>query len=127
MARRLFALIFGILGASSVLLMAYARHAGNDAAHLMKQEYLTIAANMLLPHAFLGIFAISQYDRIGKFAYFTASLIMGGVIFFCGGLILTAFGITSHAPSAPLGGICFAASWLVIGTAFFAKLADKNP
>ncbi len=127
MVRRLFALLFGILGASSVLLMAYARHAGNDAAHLMKQEYLTIAANMLLPHAFLGLFALSQFDKIGQFACFTSALIMGGIIFFCGGLIFTAFGITTHAPTAPFGGICFAASWLVIGTAFFAKPLGKTP
>lgn len=125
MARRLFALLFGIFGASSVLLMAYARHAGSDAAHLMKQEYLTIAANMLLPHAFLGIFAISQFDKIGRFSFFAATLIMGGIFMFCGGLILTAFGITTHAPTAPFGGICFAASWLVIGTAFFAKIEGK--
>jgi len=91
MARRLFALLFGIFGASSVLLMAYARHAGGDAAHLMKQEYLTIAANMLLPHAFLGIFAISQFDKIGRFSFFAATLIMCGIFMFCGGLILTAF------------------------------------
>jgi uncharacterized membrane protein YgdD (TMEM256/DUF423 family) len=118
------ALILGIIGASSVLLMAYARHAGGIGS--MKQEYLTIAANLLLPHCLLGLFALSQFDKIGHFACASAGFVIGGAIFFSFALCLLAFGIIERSFTAPIGGILYAGSWLLIGVGFFAQIDSKG-
>lgn len=110
------ALIFGILGGLSVLLMAAGRHLPIDE---YAKELLKIAANIQITHSLLGILAALNLHKLGIFGKISVWLCFFGALLFTIPVVLLALKIIIAAPSAPFGGICFAASWLFIGIGAF--------
>ncbi len=117
--RKIFALLFGILGGASVLLLAYSHHAKDH-----NGELIAIAANVMTPHALLGLFAISQFEKIGRFSCAAAMFTMLGMVLFAIPVTMMGFGILARTPSAPFGGISFTIAWIILGLGFFLRKTD---
>ncbi len=113
---RLFVFFAGLSGAGAMASYAAAAH-GDHA-------YLGTVAPILLGHAaaFLGFAFLSTRSRA---IYWSAILVLIGLILFCGDLILRDFtGDKLFPMAAPLGGSAMVGGWLL--TALCAFIPQKN-
>jgi uncharacterized membrane protein YgdD (TMEM256/DUF423 family) len=117
--RKLFALLFGLFGGASVLLLAYSHHAVSH-----NGELIAIAANIMMPHALLGLFALSQFDKIGRYSCVAAMFILLGIFLFAIPVTMMGFGILTRTPSAPFGGISFTIAWVALGLGYFLRKSN---
>jgi len=106
--------IGGFFGMTAVILGAAGSHAFKDSLSPEDFTTLTTAIHYQLIHAVL-IVTISGFDHFSKNQWVRSAmgLIIFGIIFFSGSLILRVLSQGSiPSTMAPFGGICFILGWL---------------
>jgi uncharacterized membrane protein YgdD (TMEM256/DUF423 family) len=110
MMQRSFILAGGLLGAAGVALSAVAAHSGGGT--------IGTAAGFLLAHA-PALLAIGLYGR-GRLLGAGGTVLLAGVILFCGDLLMRHYtGGRLFPMAAPLGGTVTILGWLVIAASAF--------
>ena len=101
--------------ALGVALGAYAAHTAKGAAHPDAARLLQSAVLYQLVHG-LGVIAVAIIARTQPSAWLAASgtLLLAGIVLFCGALWILAMTGRSLGPVAPTGGMAFIAGWLCL-------------
>lgn len=122
MSGRALAAFGGLSGAAGVTLLAMGAHHSAGAP-------LTTAGQMLLFHApFLFVMGSSgQSARLAPFGRIALGILVVGLIFFCGDLVLRALlGVRLLAYLAPIGGSMLILGWIGLGIfVWFARSAGR--
>lgn len=122
-ALRLAAALSGGLGVALAARAAHFAHAApgaDDSAHLAAS--LARAADMLMMHA-PALLAIAQWQQhaqpaaAARLIAWAGAVLALGVAVFALSVSLHVFGLTAHAPLAPLGGTAAIAGWLLLAVA----------
>lgn len=95
----------GLLGLSAIALGAIGAHAVTDAAAAATIEK---ASFYQLIHA---VVLLVMLPRTGKMAWAISACWLIGIMLFSGSLYSKAFGLTAHAPLAPMGGMLLMLGW----------------
>jgi uncharacterized membrane protein YgdD (TMEM256/DUF423 family) len=112
---RVYLRIGSIFGGFGVALLAAASHAAPDTSAGVTPEALRAAALMLLLHAPV-VFSIPLWrEKLHKIADIALILIMTGVFFFAGEIVLHAYAGIHLIALAPIGGSLTIAGWVVLG------------
>ena len=110
-------ILAGLFGAGGVAIGAYTAHgaAGTlDTRTIAQLETASIYA-ILHSAALLGLCSLHGRHRSKGSITITGLLFAAGLVFFCGGVTLFAFGILPSAATAPFGGLSFILGWAMVG------------
>lgn len=112
---RTFLVAGALVMALGVALGAYAAHAAKGAAHPDAARLLQAAVLYQLVHG-LGVIAVAIVARTQSSAWLAAAgtLLIAGVVLFCGALWILAMTGRPLGPLAPTGGLAFIAGWLCL-------------
>ncbi|MEI8400209.1 MAG: DUF423 domain-containing protein [Alcaligenaceae bacterium] len=110
-----------LLGLSAVALGAIAAHAVADA---QAARALERASLYQLIHALALLYATGLP---GKAALLARSLLLAGIVLFCGSIELKyLFSLTQASAVAPAGGVALMLGWLLLGVAGLARSVSKS-
>lgn len=110
-----------LLGLTAVALGAIAAHTVADA---QAAQALERASLYQLIHALALLYATGLS---GKVAVLARSLLLAGIVLFCGSIELKyLFSITQATALAPTGGVALMLGWLMLGVAGLTRSASKS-
>lgn len=110
-----------LLGLTAVALGAIAAHAVSDA---QAAQALERASLYQLIHALAILYATGQP---GKAALLARSLLLAGIVLFCGSIELKyLFSLTQATVVAPTGGVALMLGWLMLGVSTLTRSSSKS-
>jgi len=110
-----------LLGLTAVALGAVAAHA---VANPQAAQALERASLYQLIHALVLLYAAGLP---GKAALLARSLLLAGIVLFCGSIELKyLFSITQAAAVAPTGGVALMLGWLMLGISALTRSTSKS-
>lgn len=110
-----------LLGLTAVALGAVAAHAVAD---VQAAQALERASLYQLIHALALLYASGLP---GKVALFARTLLLAGVVLFCGSIELKyLFAVTQATALAPTGGVALMLGWLMLGVSALTRSAPKR-
>lgn len=122
------AFVGAILSGAAVLVGAFGAHALKDAISPDRMVTYQTAVTYLMWHSFATILAGIGYHLKGEKRYRWAGVgFLLGILFFCGSLFtLVLTDIAAFGAVAPIGGMCFAAAWILLAVAFRGSLSPSS-
>jgi uncharacterized membrane protein YgdD (TMEM256/DUF423 family) len=113
--------IAALLGLTAIALGAVAAHA---VAEPQAAQALERASLYQLIHALVLLYATGLS---GKAALLARSLLLAGIVLFCGSIALKyLFSVTQATVVAPTGGIALMLGWLLLGVATLTRSTAKS-
>ncbi len=110
--------------ALAVAIGAASAHAAGRAAHPDALRLLQMAVLYQLVHG-LGVVIVGAMARTAapsRLLALAGSLLLAGIVLFCGALYWLAVSGASPGPFAPVGGVCFMAGWCCLAAwTFFSR------